>query len=86
MKLTFIYNRYTTFVRIGTGLSFADYVWVRQKPWKKYNPRDPPKFLQVSRKGTDDKPDLYLEPEEYVHLFLHGKCVKADRVPIARSF
>ncbi|KAJ3483114.1 hypothetical protein NLI96_g6529 [Meripilus lineatus] len=56
--------KYTTFVRIGTGLSFADYVWVRQKPWKKYNPRDPPKFLQVSRKGTDDKPDLYLEPED----------------------
>ena len=56
--------RYSTFVRIGTGLSFADYVWVRQKPWKEWDPENPPSFLMVSNQGQDDKGDVYLEPEE----------------------
>ncbi|KAF7796329.1 hypothetical protein EIP86_007506 [Pleurotus ostreatoroseus] len=53
-----------TFVRIGTGLSFADYIWVRQKPWKEWDPENPPNFLMVSNKGQDDKGDVYLEPED----------------------
>ena len=51
-------------MRIGTGLSFADYIWVRQKPWKEWDPENPPNFLMVSNKGQDDKGDVYLEPEE----------------------
>lgn len=57
--------RYSTFVRIGSGLSFADYVWVRDKPWKPWDPKHPPEFLQTSNRGQDDKGDVYLNPEEY---------------------
>ncbi|KAH9935959.1 DNA ligase 4 [Epithele typhae] len=56
-------TRYSTFVRIGSGFSYADYVWIRQKPWKQWGAQ-PPAWLQVSKKGTDDKGDLYLEPED----------------------
>ncbi|KAI0664220.1 DNA ligase 4 [Cubamyces menziesii] len=55
--------KYSTFVRIGSGLSYADYIWIRQKPWKPWG-RDPPSFLQVSRKGKDDKGDVYIEPQD----------------------
>ncbi|KAI0366989.1 DNA ligase 4 [Pilatotrama ljubarskyi] len=55
--------KYSTFVRIGSGLSFADYIWIRSKPWKPWG-REPPSFLQVARKGNDDKGDVYLEPQD----------------------
>lgn len=57
-------RRYSTFVRIGSGLSFSDYVWVRDKPWKVWDPKHPPPFLLTSKRSQDDKGDLYLEPEE----------------------
>ncbi len=57
------FRRYSTFVRIGTGLSYADYIWIRQKPWKPWGAKAP-EFLQCSRKGGEDKGDVYLEPEE----------------------
>ncbi|TFK71638.1 DNA ligase 4 [Pluteus cervinus] len=56
--------KYSSFVRIGTGLSFADYVWIRSKPWKPWDPKNPPEFLQISKRGTEDKGDVYLEPED----------------------
>ncbi|RPD64440.1 DNA ligase 4 [Lentinus tigrinus ALCF2SS1-7] len=55
--------KYSTFVRIGSGLSYADYIWIRQKPWKPLGP-NMPDFLQCSRKGHEDKGDVYLEPED----------------------
>ncbi|KAI0642168.1 ATP dependent DNA ligase domain-containing protein [Trametes meyenii] len=55
--------KYSSFVRIGSGLSYADYIWIRQKPWKQWG-REPPSWLQVSIKGYDDKGDVYLEPED----------------------
>jgi len=57
-------HRYSTFVWIGSGLSFADFVWIRSKPWKEFDPRNPPPFLQTVVKANDDKPDVYLEPKE----------------------
>lgn len=56
--------KYSTFVRVGTGLSFADYIWLRQKPWKVWDPKYPPEFLQTAKKSYEDKGDLYLEPED----------------------
>ncbi|KAH7924280.1 ATP-dependent DNA ligase [Leucogyrophana mollusca] len=56
--------RYSSFVRVGSGLSFADYVWVRQKPWKEWDPQSPPTFLQTAKRSHDDKGDVYLEPED----------------------
>jgi DNA ligase-4 len=61
----FTFFRYSTFVWIGSGLSFADFVWIRSKPWKEFDPRDPPAFLQTVIKTNNDKPDVYLEPKEY---------------------
>ena len=63
--------RYTTFVRIGSGLSFADYVWVRQKPWKPWDPKNPPAFLQTTKRGHEDKGDVYIEPAECVIFLCH---------------
>ena len=59
-------SRYSTFVRIGSGLSFADYVWVRDKPWKVWDPKHPPEFLLTAKRSHEDKGDVYLEPEESV--------------------
>ncbi|KAJ3515533.1 hypothetical protein NLJ89_g1703 [Agrocybe chaxingu] len=56
--------KYSSFVRIGTGLSFADYVWIRAKPWKPWDPKYPPEFLQTAKRGQDDKGDIYLNPED----------------------
>ncbi|KAJ7733239.1 DNA ligase IV [Mycena maculata] len=56
--------KYSSFVRIGSGLSFADYVWVRDKPWKPWDPKNPPDFLQTAKKSHEDKGDVYLLPED----------------------
>ncbi|KAF9785002.1 DNA ligase 4 [Thelephora terrestris] len=56
--------RYSTFVWIGSGLSYADLVWIRSKPWKEFDINDPPSFLQTVIKTSDDKPDVYLEPKD----------------------
>ncbi|THG99158.1 hypothetical protein EW026_g3144 [Hermanssonia centrifuga] len=56
--------KYSSFVRIGSGFTFTDYMWIRQKPWKEWDPKNPPSFLEVSKKGQDDKGDIYLEPED----------------------
>ncbi|KAK6992215.1 DNA ligase [Favolaschia claudopus] len=56
--------KYSSFVRIGSGLSFADYVWVRSKPWKTWDPKNPPEFLQTAKKSHEDKGDVYLLPED----------------------
>ena len=61
---SFPFDRYSTFVRVGSGLSFADYVWVREKPWKVWDPRNPPAFLECAKRSHEDKGDIYLEPEE----------------------
>ncbi|PPQ67701.1 hypothetical protein CVT24_002757 [Panaeolus cyanescens] len=56
--------KYNSFVRIGTGLSFADYLWIREKNWKVWDPKHPPKFLETAKRGQEDKGDLYLEPQD----------------------
>ncbi|KAJ6518705.1 DNA ligase IV [Mycena sanguinolenta] len=56
--------KYSTFVRIGSGLSFADYIWIRAKPWKTWDPKHPPEFLQTAKKSHEDKGDVYLLPED----------------------
>lgn len=67
----FIYSlewiiRYSTFARIGTGLSYADYVWVRDKPWKAWNAQQQPSFLLTANRSQEDKGDVFLEPEASV--------------------
>ncbi|KAJ3889259.1 DNA ligase 4 [Lentinula edodes] len=57
-------DRYSTFVRIGTGLSFADYAWIRSKPWKVRDSKNPPEWLQTAKKSQEDKGDMYLEPDD----------------------
>ncbi|KIK82388.1 hypothetical protein PAXRUDRAFT_35579 [Paxillus rubicundulus Ve08.2h10] len=56
--------RYSSFVRVGSGLSFTDYVWIRQKPWKEWDPKSPPEFLRTAKRGHDDKGDVYIEPAD----------------------
>ena len=57
---------YSTIVRCGTGLSLADYVWIREKPWKKRTATQRSESVQTAPEniGAEDKGDLYLEPEE----------------------
>lgn len=56
--------KYSTFVRIGSGLSYADYVWIRDKPWKAWNAQQQPSFLLTANRSQDDKGDVFLEPED----------------------
>ncbi|KZS94450.1 DNA ligase 4 [Sistotremastrum niveocremeum HHB9708] len=56
--------KYRTFVRIGSGLTFADYVEIRSRPWKPYDKNRPPPWLLSAPKGLEDKPDVYLEPQD----------------------
>ncbi|KLO08051.1 DNA ligase 4 [Schizopora paradoxa] len=56
--------KYSTFVRIGSGLTYTDYVWVRSKPWKPFDKNKIPSWYQNARRSTDDKGDVYLEPED----------------------
>lgn len=58
--------RYSTFIRIGSGLSYADYVWIREKPWKAWNAQQEPSFLLTAKRSHEDKGDMFLEPEEFV--------------------
>ncbi|KZV67055.1 DNA ligase 4 [Peniophora sp. CONT] len=57
---------YSTFIRVGTGLSLADYVWVREKPWKKRTATQRCAAVRTAPEnvGAEDKGDLYLEPED----------------------
>jgi hypothetical protein len=72
MFLTLVF-RYSTFVRIGSGLTYADYVWIRAKPWKPWDEKNPPAFLRTAKKSVEDKGDVYLEPEESVfHISLYS--------------
>ncbi|KAI0923774.1 DNA ligase (ATP), variant 2 [Taiwanofungus camphoratus] len=70
--------KYSTFVRIGTGLSYADYIWVRQKPWRTWDSKAPPSWLQTAKKGNEDKGDIYLEPE-------HSFILKVKAAEIVNS-
>ncbi|KAI0051030.1 DNA ligase IV [Auriscalpium vulgare] len=56
--------KYSSFVRIGSGFTYADYIWIRSRPWKEYNRKKPPAFLQTAAKSHEDKGELYLEPED----------------------
>ncbi|KAH8996143.1 DNA ligase 4 [Lactarius hatsudake] len=56
--------KYSTFVRIGTGFSYAEYVWIRSRPWKEWTTKNPPKFLDTATGSRDDKGDVYIEPED----------------------
>jgi len=55
---------YSTFVRVGTGFSYAEYVWIRSRPWKEWSTKHPPKFLSTAIGSRDDKGDVYLDPED----------------------
>jgi hypothetical protein len=69
LKLTTI--RYATFVRIGTGLTIEDYDWVNKKKWIRMDKKAPPPHMKVSPSSkSEDKGDVYLDPEECVVLFI----------------
>lgn len=58
-------TRYMSFVRIGTGLTFAEYEWINAKPWKPLDRKRLPSWMRVSTaSGTEDVGDVYLEPHE----------------------
>ncbi|KAG8906784.1 hypothetical protein FRB99_006161 [Tulasnella sp. 403] len=71
-------TRYLTFVRIGTGLTFADYEWVNAKKWKPLDRRNPPSWMRMSTaSSTDDVGDVYLEPSESFILSVKAASISA---------
>ena len=56
-------RRWCSFARIGSGLSFADFIGIRARPWIEWGSKGPP-FLQTAPRSHDDKGDVYLNPEE----------------------
>jgi len=57
-------TRYSTFCRIGTGLSYADFVGIRERKWIEWEKGEPLDFLQAATRSQDDKGDVYIRPEE----------------------
>ncbi|KAI0272769.1 ATP dependent DNA ligase domain-containing protein [Gloeopeniophorella convolvens] len=57
--------KYSSFVRVGSGLSYTDYVRIRSLPWKDWPVKNPPKFLRTADGPShEDKGQVYLEPED----------------------
>ncbi|KIM34526.1 hypothetical protein M408DRAFT_325903 [Serendipita vermifera MAFF 305830] len=56
-------QKWSSFCRIGSGLSFADFVMIRAKPWIEWGSKGP-SFLQTAPRSRDDKGDVYLNPED----------------------
>ncbi|KAF8920563.1 DNA ligase 4 [Mucidula mucida] len=42
--------KYRSFVRIGSGLTYADYLWIRSKPWKRWDAKNPPAFYKTAKR------------------------------------
>ncbi|OXC65372.1 DNA ligase 4 [Cryptococcus neoformans] len=57
---------FKTFCSIGSGMSYSDYEWILNKHkmhWKPFDRSNPPPFMKLGSVGLDDKPDVYIEPE-----------------------
>ncbi|WRT63833.1 uncharacterized protein IL334_000758 [Kwoniella shivajii] len=57
---------FTTFCSVGSGMSYEDYEWILNKHkahWKNFDRAKPPPWMQTGIMGLDDKPDVYIEPE-----------------------
>ncbi|KAL1676611.1 DNA ligase IV-like protein [Schizophyllum commune] len=56
--------KFSTFVRVGSGLTYADYMWLRAKNWKNWDAKNSPAYLQTAKRSHEDKGDVYLELED----------------------
>ncbi|KAK8845565.1 hypothetical protein IAR55_006280 [Kwoniella newhampshirensis] len=57
---------FTTFASVGSGMSYEDYEWILNKHknhWKPFDRGDPPRWITTGPTGVDDKPDVYIDPE-----------------------
>ncbi|WWD08963.1 hypothetical protein V865_007078 [Kwoniella europaea PYCC6329] len=57
---------FSTFCSVGSGMSYEDYEWILNKHknhWKNFDRANPPSWLRLGQIGLDDKPDVYIEPE-----------------------
>ncbi|RSH81465.1 DNA ligase (ATP) [Saitozyma podzolica] len=58
--------QFTSFVKIGSGMSYTDYEWIMNKHGQHLKPFDrknPPPWMQLGQTGLDDKPDVYIHPD-----------------------
>ncbi|KZP01667.1 ATP-dependent DNA ligase [Calocera viscosa TUFC12733] len=55
---------FLSFVRIGSGLNMSEFEEIRRKDWREYTPGEELDFVKLSERGTEDKPDVYIRPEE----------------------
>ncbi|CAE6385973.1 unnamed protein product [Rhizoctonia solani] len=69
-------NVYATFVRVGTGLTVEDYDWVNKKKWVRMDKKSPPPHMKVSPSvSSDDKGDVYLDPEDWFIISIKGASI-----------
>ncbi|CAE6437401.1 unnamed protein product [Rhizoctonia solani] len=69
-------NVYATFVRIGTGLTIDDYDWVNKKKWIRTDRKAPPPHIKASASvSSDDKGDVYLDPEDWFIISVKGASI-----------
>ncbi|KAL7418712.1 DNA ligase (ATP) [Cryptotrichosporon argae] len=57
---------FTTFASVGSGMSYEDYEWILKKHkdhWTPFDKNNPPDWMQLGATGNDDKPDVYINPE-----------------------
>ncbi|KAL1747949.1 DNA ligase IV-like protein [Schizophyllum fasciatum] len=72
--------KYSTFVRVGSGLTFADYIWIRSKNWKTWDPKNPPKHIQTAKRSHEDKGDVYLDVEDAFILKVKAAEITASAI------
>ncbi|WVN89251.1 uncharacterized protein L203_104469 [Cryptococcus depauperatus CBS 7841] len=57
---------FETFCVVGSGMRYSDYEWIlnaHSQHWKIFDKNNPPPWLKSGPVGVDDKPDVYIEPE-----------------------
>ncbi|KIK57415.1 hypothetical protein GYMLUDRAFT_247050 [Collybiopsis luxurians FD-317 M1] len=57
-------ERYSTFVRVGSGLTNVQLDRITDMPWKRRGSKGLPEWLQTLKAWDDDKYDVYLELED----------------------
>ncbi|KZT52994.1 ATP-dependent DNA ligase [Calocera cornea HHB12733] len=72
---------FLSFVRIGTGLSMSDFEEIRQKNWRDYTPGEELDFVKLSDRGNEDKPDVYIRPEDSFII-----TVKAAEIVVSEKY
>ncbi|KAG8934827.1 DNA ligase (ATP) [Tulasnella sp. 418] len=71
-------KRYMSFLRVGSGLTFADYEWIKSRNWKPYEKSRTPDWMRLSTASSiDDTGHVYIEPEDSFVVSVKGASINS---------